>query len=66
MASNRPRILIIGPRGVFGYEGGIEKFTDEFLPRTLKHADATILCVHPYAGETLDGLDFVHVKKSKL
>lgn len=63
---NKQKILIIGPRGIFGYEGGVEKFTDEFIPRMLPYADIDIICVHPPRGTMLRGINIIPVPKSKI
>lgn len=65
MENNKPRLLVIGPRGVFGYEGGIEKFTDAFLPRALKYADIDVLSLHPAGISCPAGLRVINVPKSK-
>jgi glycosyltransferase involved in cell wall biosynthesis len=33
----------VGPRGLFGQEGGVEKFADEFIARALRVADVSVL-----------------------
>lgn len=65
MANKRPRILIVGPRGLFGCEGGIEKFTDSFVPRTLKHADIDVLTIIPPDRPLPEGLKAINVPRSK-
>jgi glycosyltransferase involved in cell wall biosynthesis len=39
------KILVIGPRGISGHEGGVEKFAEEFVKRTGKHHDISVLCL---------------------
>lgn len=63
--ANKPRLLVIGPRGLFGHEGGIEKFTDAFVPRALKVADVCVLCLSKPDVALPQGLDVVTVPRSK-
>lgn len=61
----KPKILIIGPRGLFGCEGGIEKFTDAFIPRSLPHANITVLVIHKPEQPLPQGLKVIEVPRSK-
>lgn len=65
MENKKPRLLVIGPRGIFGYEGGIEKFSDAFIPRALPYADVDVLSLHPPGKTCPDGLRVIQVPKSK-
>lgn len=56
---------MIGPRGLFGCEGGIEKFTDEFIPRVLQHANADVLCIIKPDCALPPGLQIITVPSSK-
>ena len=65
MEDKKPRILIVGPRGLFGNEGGIEKFTDAFIPRALKEVDIDVLCLIKPQISLPDGLKVYIVPRSK-
>ncbi len=65
MENKKPRLLVIGPRGIFGYEGGIEKFADAFIPRSLPHADIDVLSLHPPGQDAPSGLRVIMVPKSR-
>lgn len=65
MVNKKPHLLVIGPRGLFGCEGGIEKFTDAFLPRTLPHADITVLTIIKPEKPLPPGLRVIDVPRSK-
>jgi glycosyltransferase involved in cell wall biosynthesis len=41
----RASILIIGPRGICGNEGGVEKFAEEFVRRIARDCRTTVLCL---------------------
>lgn len=62
---NKQNILVIGPRGLYGHEGGIEKFADEFVPRTLKVANVSIICLKKPDVEVPDNLEIIVTPKSK-
>ncbi len=64
--ANKQRLLVIGPRGLFGYEGGIEKFTDEFVPRALNVANVSVLCLFKPKRTLPEGLKVIIVPRSKL
>lgn len=61
--TKKPRLLVIGPRGLFGCEGGVEKFTDEFVPRTLPHADISVLSLIDPQRVLPEGLEVIHVPR---
>lgn len=58
-------MLVVGPRGLFGHEGGIEKFADEFVPRALGVADVSVLCLNKPARDLHRGLEILRVPSSK-
>lgn len=62
---NKPKILVVGPRGLFGCEGGIEKFADSFIPRALQYADIDVLCLINPDENLPKGLKAIVVPKSK-
>lgn len=41
----RPRLLIVGARGINGHEGGVEKFAEEFGRRICGGCKVTFLCL---------------------
>lgn len=60
------RILVIGPRGISGHEGGVEKFAEEFVPRAARQAHVAVLCLSAAEGEPPENVEVVLVPKSKL
>lgn len=41
----KPKMLIVGARGIDGNEGGVEKFAEEFTKRASRHLDLSVLCL---------------------
>lgn len=41
----RPRVLLVGARGLGGHEGGVEKFADEFVSRAKTACEVDVLCL---------------------
>jgi glycosyltransferase involved in cell wall biosynthesis len=66
MAGDRQRILVIGPRGISGDEGGVEKFAEEFIRRAARVADVSVLCLEPSATRLPPGIEEIHVARSRL
>jgi glycosyltransferase involved in cell wall biosynthesis len=61
------RVLVVGPRGISGHEGGIEKFTDEFVRRAVGVCRLSVLCLTvPPEDRIPAGLELVQVPKSSL
>ncbi|CCH47323.1 glycosyltransferase family 4 protein [Pseudodesulfovibrio piezophilus] len=59
--ADKQKILIVGPRGIFGYEGGIEKFSDQFIYRAAHILEIDVLTLHPFKGKRLKGLKTISV-----
>ncbi|MGL4325713.1 MAG: glycosyltransferase family 4 protein [Beijerinckiaceae bacterium] len=59
------RILLIGPRGISGHEGGVEKFAEEFVKRIPERCRVDVVCLHA-DGKTPDNVELLKVPSSRI
>ena len=62
----RPRILIIGARGIGGNEGGVEKFAEEFVRRIAGSCRVTVLCLSDRKPDDVGDIELVLAPRSKI
>jgi len=61
---DRPRILIVGARGICGHEGGVEKFAEEFVRRIARSGRVTVLCLSGRKPDDVDGIELIVTPRS--
>jgi glycosyltransferase involved in cell wall biosynthesis len=62
----RPTMLVIGPRGISGDEGGVEKFAEEFIRRAARVVDVSVLCLERSAAPLPPGIEEIRVSRTRL
>lgn len=65
-ADSLPRMLIIGPRGIVGHEGGVEKFAEEFVPRAAPYTRIDALCLVEASQPLPPNVSVVKVPRSRV
>jgi glycosyltransferase involved in cell wall biosynthesis len=63
---SRPRILIVGARGIGENEGGVEKFAEEFVRRVAGSCRVTVLCLSNRKSSDIGNIELVLAPRSKI
>ena len=61
---DRPTLLLIGARGIGGYEGGVEKFAEEFASRVWPHFRITAITLSPTREDLAAKIETVIARRS--
>lgn len=60
----RASILVIGARGICGFEGGVEKFAEEFVRRVARRCRTTVLCLSAQKPDGADDVELILAPRS--
>jgi len=61
----RPRVLIVGARGIGGNEGGVEKFAEEFVRRIARSCQVTLLSLPGSMAANIGDVELLTTRRSR-